>query len=59
MFSTIPHSLIQKNSCIHKEKQCNHLNSYNNLELYGNSSMTDQEKENNLKKIHKYHSYIF
>ena len=53
MFSTIPHSLIQKNSCIHKEKQCNHLNSFNNLELYGNSRITEQEKENNLKRYNK------
>ena len=45
MFSNIPHSLIQKNTCIHKEKQCNYLNPYNNLELYGNSKMTDKEKE--------------
>jgi len=53
MFSTIPHSVIQKNTCIHKEKQCNHLKAYNNLELYGDSRMTDQEKENNLKRYNK------
>lgn len=49
MFNSIPHSIIQKNTCQHKEQKCNHLNPYNNLELYG-SNLTDKEKKNNLKR---------
>ena len=49
MFNSIPHSIIQKNTCQHKEQKCNHLNPYNNLELYG-SKLTDKEKKNNLKR---------
>lgn len=50
MFKNIPQSIIQKNSCQHKEKKCNLLNPYNNLELYGNNNLTDSEKEINLKR---------
>ena len=50
MFKNIPHSILQKNTCQNRDKQCNHLNPYNNLELYGNNNLTDKEKETNLKR---------
>lgn len=50
MFNNVPHSILEKNTCQHKDKKCNYLNPYNNLELYGNDSLTDNEKGNNLKR---------
>ena len=51
MFKSIPHSVLQKNTCQHKTKKCNILNPYNNLELYGNTNLTEKEKSNNLKRF--------
>ena len=50
MFKNIPHAILQKNTCQNSDNQCNHLNPYNNLELYGNNKLTDKEKETNLKR---------
>ena len=50
MIKSIPHSILQKNTCQHQTNKCNILNPYNNLEIYGNSNLTEKEKNTNLKR---------
>ena len=42
--------LLQKNTCVHKENKCNHLNPFSMIELQKKEKFTKDEKNLNLKK---------
>ena len=45
-----PINLLNKNTCTHQDKKCNHLTPFSMLELYGKKKFTKEEKKENLRK---------